>query len=289
MIITPEGIKFFTEYSDVPEELVIAASRSKATAINYGCSTDASDCSSDGACTSDHGCSVDSSDCSTDGACTSDGICSKDSPCSDCSDCSDTPKVPLPAGNITSTSSTDSTITIRFAKISGAVGYQVAIRMESVSGSAITYNIGNNTSYTFTGLAPDTAYVVNYRGIDSDGDYGSYITPSGPTVRTKKAFTKFNWTYAGKTVNGVLVNGSTKTAGLVVYVTADEWNELAELVRDVTGSTVSRVTSGTTITASIVNTAARALGVSTVTKNVTEISASFFNRLRNAYNNLAPT
>lgn len=234
---------------------------------------------------------VTAEDCNQDSACTSDGGCSLDNPCSDCSDkpCSDCSDIPtrLPAGSITSVFATDTTITIHMASISGAVKYQVAIRLESVTGNAVVYTT-TSTSYTFRNLDPDTTYVVNYRGVDSSGRVGDYMS-SGKTVTTKPAFTKFDWTFAGVTANGVPVSGSTKTSGLGIYVTADEWNELAGLIKDVTGNGVTTVSSGDTITAAIVNTAAKALGVATVTKNVTEISAAFFNGLRTAYNNLAST
>lgn len=99
------------------------------------------------------------------------------------------------------------------------------------------------------------------------------------------SFTEFDWTYAGLNSNGNAVRGSTKRSGLGIYVTAAEWNELAELVTEVTGKSVSTVRSGQLISASIVNTMARALGVSQVSSG-RAITASFFNDLRSAYNAL---
>lgn len=99
------------------------------------------------------------------------------------------------------------------------------------------------------------------------------------------SFTRFDWTYAGLDVNGNVVYGSTKRSGLGIYVTAAEWNELAALVRNETGKSVSTVNSGRTISASVVNTMAKALGVPQVSSG-SPITASFFNNLRSAYNAL---
>lgn len=139
-------------------------------------------------------------------------------------------------------------------------------------------------TFIVDGLRPNTTYHFRSQGKNDDGegaespDYYSYTTP-------EKIFTPFDWTYAGLSESGSLVYGSTKRAGLGMYVTAAEWNELAALVEDVTGNSVTHVSSGATISAATVNTMASVLGVSRVSVG-DEITAGFFNRLRSAYNGL---
>ena len=99
------------------------------------------------------------------------------------------------------------------------------------------------------------------------------------------SFTPFDWTWAGLNSAGRPVSGSTKRVGYGIYVTAEEWNELAGLVYEVTGNRVATVSRGDPISASVVKTMARALGVSPVSRGDV-IKASFFNALRSAYNAL---
>lgn len=294
--------EFLNSYSGLPEELVgsaqaLAAQRAGCSqdgwcsADEWDCRTDNScspdSCSSDGSCGSDtSGCNTDTTDCSVDGSCSRDS-CSSDGVCSDtCSSdgvCSDTPAVvkPSASGSITVVSTTSDSITIRMSSIARADHYEIAYRRPS--DTSALYEDAYSLTYTITGLAASTTYVINYRGVNSGGR-GPFMS-SAVTTKTKSAATSFSWTYAGLNSAGVPVRGSTKMAGYGIYVTADEWNELAELVSEVTGSGVARVTSGDTITAAVVNTMASALGIRAVSREST-ISASFFNRLMNAYNAL---
>lgn len=270
-------VEYLNEYQPLPSFLLDAvdvSSRAASGMQRSGCIGD-----------------VTAEDCNQDGACTSDGGCSSDNPCSDCSDkpcsdCSDTQPVvkkrSIVSVSYTSTSATftvtrnDATTIRLFVREGGTsdTSGKTVYDSDDVSVSSATWR------HTVSGLSPGGTYSYNLKD-----DVGGWLTAKSFTT----PFKKFNWTYAGETVNGVHVSGSTKTSGLGVYVTKDEWNEFAELVEDVTGSTVTRTTSGAQISAAIVNTAARALGVATVTKNVTEISAAFFNSLRTAYNSLAQT
>lgn len=281
-------VEFLNSYTGLPEELLsavqAAASESRSTP---SCGTDTSDCSSDGYCSADswdcstdHSCSPDT--CSLDGVCSSDGMCRTDS-CSSDGVCSDTPAVvkPSASGSLTVTDTTSTSITIRMSSIARAEYYEIAYRRPS--DSTANYEISYSLTHTITGLDPNTTYVINYRGVNSGGD-GPFMS-SAVTARTKTAASAFNWTYAGLGSAGSPVSGNTKLAGYGIYVTADEWNELAGLVASVTGNSVTVVLSGTTISESIVNTMARALGVGTVSRG-DAITASFFNALRSAYNAL---
>ena len=273
--------EFLNSYTGLPEGLLDAATGSRDTSscsgdTSGGCNADASDCSTDSSF-----CTADTSDCSTDGSCGSDGVCRTDI-CSSDGVCSDTPAVTKPStsGSITVTGTTSDSITIRMSSIARADYYEIAYRKPS--DTTANYEISYPLTHTITGLDPNTSYIVNYRGVNSGGD-GPFMSP-GVTVKTKAA-TPFDWTYAGMNGTGAPIYGVTKQSGYGIYVTADEWNELAGLVSDVTGKSVATVSSGTAISAAIVNTMARALTVSTVSAG-DEITADFFNRLRSAYNAL---
>lgn len=237
---------------------------------------------------------VTAEDCNQDSACTSDGVCSSDKPCSDCSDnptpcsdCSDKPSYTAPSFSVDNI--TDAGFRVSVSTVGWTTQYRVFVRYSNDSTSSVfdqLYTKASSFAVTVSALEPNTKYTVNVCAFTS-ATVSAWA--GAQTVTTKQAFTRFDWTYAGQLEDGTLVIGNEKTVGLGIYITADEWNELAGLIQSTTGSSVSTTTPGSYITAAVVNTAARALGVSTVTKDVTEISASFFNRLRNAYNNLAPT
>lgn len=277
--------EFLRDYSSLPEELLSALvtsqaeyqSSSSCTSDNPYCIFDSTLCPYDGVC---------GSDCPADGICPSDLYCTFDtdpcgSDCSDsCPDCSDTPKK---RSSISVSDITYNSATIRITR-NDASTIRLIVREDGGSQSTIldtgNTSIGQPTaSHTVTGLSPSTTHAYNLWD-----DIGGWIG----TMYFKTAaapFTRFNWTYAGLDSNGSLVYGSEKLSGLGVYVTAAEWNDLADLVEDVTGQSVTRVSVGTTISATIVNTMASALGASRVSVG-SEITAGFFNRLRSAYNGL---
>lgn len=213
-------------------------------------------------------------------------------------------KTPLPAGRITSTSSTDTTITIRFTSISGAVGYQVAIRKESVSG-ATEYKIGNRTSYTFGGLTPDTTYVVNYCGIDSDGDRGYYITSSVTRVTTLPARPKY-WSWTDGLVSSKPAVGALSTGDdIPEYLSASGWTSFVQNIKDVyrylngtsySGSLSNGGNGTTVLSAAMVNQAITAIGTMTstylpgrTTSGTTKLSASLLNGLADSLNSITYT
>lgn len=136
---------------------------------------------------------------------------------------------------------------------------------------------------TFSGLTPGTAYVANVRfyGVGMPWWGGESFTTEGET-----ALTPFNWTWAGLNSGGEPIAGTEKRAGLGIYVTAKEWNELTGLVGAATGAELETVGPGDLISAAVVNTVAQALGMDTVSPG-DPVSADFFNRLRTAYNALA--
>lgn len=194
---------------------------------------------------------------------------------------------PTQTGHITIVSVSSDTIRIKLEAISGATSYQVAYRpINSASAQMMTtYGL----TCIISGLQSNTTYLINYRGVNSDG-FGPFMSTAvqvdvGEPEPEPPTFIPFDWTYAGLNSVGSPVSGITKRPGYGIYVTAAEWNELAGLIYEVTGKRVSTVSTGQSISASVVNTMARALGVATVSRGDV-IKASFFNALRSAYNAL---
>lgn len=192
---------------------------------------------------------------------------------------------PTQTGHITIVSVSSDTIRIKLEEIPGATSYQVAYRpIDSASAQTmITYGL----ICILSGLQSNTTYLINYRGVNADG-FGPFMSTRvevdvGDPEPQPPPFTPFDWTYAGLNSAGNPVSGSVKRSGYGIYVTAAEWNELAGLVYEETGNRVSTVSTGQAISASVVNTMARALGVATVSRGDV-IKASFFNALRSAYN-----
>ena len=249
---------FLKDYSQLPDELMNAAI-SRAVITPGGCNADTSDCSKD-SCSSDDG----SSGCTND---------TKLDP-------------PTAAGTLTLISRTSTSVSLRLKSIPKATYYVTVYRKtsESVAPSS-NYAETTSLSWTVYSLSPNTSYVFNYRGFNDDGA-GPYMSP-GLTVTTLPEVTAFDWTYAGLDDDGSIVYGPEKLSGYNgMYVSADEWNELADLVSEKTGKYVEKVSPGTLISAYIVNTMASALGVSRVYSEETVITGDFFNKLRSAYNNL---
>ena len=88
---------------------------------------------------------------------------------------------PGSATSLTITSIGFSEVTIKLGSITDADYYEVAYH---VSGSSkTTYEYVYSTTYTVTGLEPDTTYVINYRGVN-DAGVGNFLS-SGKTFTTK--------------------------------------------------------------------------------------------------------
>lgn len=212
--------------------------------------------------------------------------------CSDCADCADTPQtgasLTLTGGRIELTwriSGLSSSFTtdngyVRagitsdqftvggVSSISGIVAYKDATASGSTTVSqTISFDPGE---YTFWGFV--------------ETESGGYWPAGTDSVTVSDS--EFNWTYAGLSPStGNPIAGSSKVSGYGIYITADEWNELVDLVNSATGASASYVSSGEDISTTKVNQVANALGISSVSSS-TPISASFFNDLMDAYNSL---
>ena len=81
---------------------------------------------------------------------------------------------------------------------------------------------------TATGLTPKTRYYIEAEIYNRDGLLVSLTAPY--TTEAPPPVPKFYWTYSGAK-QGVPVNGSRKISGMEFYVSAREWNELADNVR----------------------------------------------------------
>lgn len=284
---TPE---FLHDYSFVPEEL-IAALRSSGIAPYASCgdipicSTDESDCSSDGGACSDYPCKDSpcrdtcKDTCKFDSPCSTDGICGADTPCSD------TPAAPPTTyGSITIVSTTSTSVTLQLSSISKATSYVVAYRKSSVT-SASMYPT-TSLSVTISGLTPNTEYIFNYYGLNDDGT-GPYM-PSGVSATTQLS-RPANWEW-----------WSTVRSGAEINLSASEWNAFCVRInefRQYTGyptyGAFSSVSRGSPISATIVNHAVWAISAmkpptsppsDVYTGDV--IGASFFNGLKYALNSI---
>lgn len=161
----------------------------------------------------------------------------------------------------------------------------------TVGGVSSISNIADYVTAPNTGGSTSVSHTISYE----PGTYqfwgfvetaqGGYWPAGSGTVTVTAAFTSFQWTYAGLNASGTPVSGNKKVSGYGIYVTAAEWNELVDLVNDATGSSIAHVSSGIAISATVVNRVANALGIPTVSSG-DELSASFFNQLRAAYNAL---
>lgn len=136
----------------------------------------------------------------------------------------------------------------------------------------------NNTSvsYTYRNLNPGEYY--DLRVDIYKGDTDSLLTWFETGGQTQDE--SFEWDYAGCTASGTPIAGDKKSSNYRVYVSAAEWNRLVDRVNSTKGTSISHVSPGTRISASIVNRVANALGARTVSAG-DYITASFFNNLAN--------
>lgn len=152
---------------------------------------------------------------------------------------------------------------------------------QSISGIICQVNGGS----TLSGTRTYPAGTYTFYGFVQMAINGLYY-PAGNATVTIKPDGTFTWTYSGVNTNtGAVILGEQKQQGLGVYVSASEWNDLIDCVNDVTGSNISYVQKGDTISASTINAVANALGVSTV-QSQSPIKASTFNSLMDAVNSL---
>ena len=112
--------------------------------------------------------------------------------------------------------------------ISGATSYTVYYRLSSES-SASTVTADKNGYFFITGLSSGSEYVINYRGVNSDG--------SGPTMASGKTFTAQNdrsaWTlYSG----GSWGNFASEGTKSVSYLTDDCYLYCYSMTFDASGT-----------------------------------------------------
>ncbi|MBX3619678.1 MAG: hypothetical protein KF891_06795 [Rhizobacter sp.] len=129
--------------------------------------------------------------------------------------------LPAPA-NVATSNATASSMTISWASVSGAAGYNVYRNGGKVNASAVTA-----TSYNDTGLAAATTYSWTVRALDGNGAEGAVSSPASGTTTGSAAvcFTASNYahTTAGRAHQSggyALANGSNQNMGLWnVFVT----------------------------------------------------------------------
>lgn len=187
---------------------------------------------------------------------------------------------------------TDTTVTITLTGLyigEDTDNTEIVVRPEPEDGTLTVHSVFMATSdtitLTFGGLNPDTKYAINARNVPNNVPLHNALWIGTGYFTTDPEGGNFEWTYAGLDFNGYPVEGTTKVAGLGVYITAIEWNELIDNINDKCGTSLGHVVSGMPISAAIANQAASALGVTLVSFN-SPMSAAFFNALMDAVNNL---
>lgn len=133
-----------------------------------------------------------------------------------------------------------------------------------------------SASYVYRGLNPGEYYDLRVDIYKGDTDSLLKQLETGGQTQNES----FKWSYAGCTASGTPIAGDKKSSNYRVYVSAAEWNRLVDRVNSTKGTSISHVSPGTRISASIVNRVANALGARTVSAG-DYITASFFNNLAN--------
>ncbi|OWQ86931.1 hypothetical protein CDN99_19705 [Roseateles aquatilis] len=123
--------------------------------------------------------------------------------------------LPAPA-SVTATGATNTTMTIGWAAVSGAAGYNVYRGGAKVNGAVVT-----GTSFGDTGLSPGTSYSWTVRAVDGGGIEGTASSPvtASTTGGAAVCFTATNYahTTAGRAYQSggyALANGSNQNMGL---------------------------------------------------------------------------
>lgn len=116
------------------------------------------------------------------------------------------------AGSITDLSATDTTITVSYTTIPGAVTYKFLWRKQSEVDPQVAYS--NDYPYIIKGLSPNTTYVVNYAGVGSDG----YAGPPSTTPEAERTITTSSSGSSGKLPAGYIRSlSATSTSITLTY------------------------------------------------------------------------
>lgn len=135
-------------------------------------------------------------------------------------------------GSFSIVTTTNSSVKISISYPNGADYSRVFIYKSGSSGSdAVNSDDADvyrtSSTYTFSGLSPNTTYKINVYFYTSKSASSVYYQCKVRNFTTEAA-PNFNWTYAGYK-NGTLVKGSQKISGYGFYVSASEWNELIDV------------------------------------------------------------
>lgn len=117
-------------------------------------------------------------------------------------------------GSLSISSYTSTSITVRITRIDKATSYEIIYKRED---GYIDYAYTSSTSYTISGLKPNTTYTINYRGINSSSE-GPYI-PSGVKVTTEKLITDYgSMALESVTMNSIAVTISPIKNAVSYYI-----------------------------------------------------------------------
>lgn len=132
---------------------------------------------------------------------------------------------PTETGTLTVTGTTQTTISVSFTSITNADRYCVACREENETVPDEDYNITGLT-WTLSGKKPNTVYLVNYRGGNSEG-YGPYMA-TAVRAKTKPEINAWEWytnIYSGASMN---VNNKD-----ILVIPPTEWNDFCDFINNV--------------------------------------------------------
>ena len=124
------------------------------------------------------------------------------------------------------------TATIDMDPIRGADAYKISYRKASTTKDTIIRTI--YTTYTLTGLSPDTDYVVNYRGTNADGD--GPLMPTGVRFTTKASVTPWDWNRSNGSATATQTQtayGTVTSRGPLSDFSYKVWNDLCSKTLEV--------------------------------------------------------
>ena len=193
----------------------------------------------------------------------------------------------LPNFTIDAVTADSVTITVNGFIPNENVRYQVTQYSNSSKPVDITYYLNATTlTKTFTGLSPNTVYYADIQIANAFWIGGSAITAGKKFTTLAENARPSDWAWT-----------STIASGKPIRITAVEWNNFCARInefrtyRGLTTYSFTTVSKGTTISATIVNQARTAISgitghgsLPTVASKGSEMTASFFNMLKDALN-----
>lgn len=190
------------------------------------------------------------------------------------------------APTLSHTGTTATSLTFTRGSVTGAASYYVYL-------DGNYWGTAPSTSFTVTGLNPNTSYTVGIGAVNADGAVSASTSLTRTTLSDRPDnWTGFDWIVSG--ANFYDYNSSTSTG---YPITAVSWNSFTSRINEfrtyksLSSYSFTTVSSGTSFSATYINqaiTAINAMGFSqsAVTSGTTTISASIFQTMKNNLNSI---